>query len=85
MEIVAQQMVTDLPSSFESRFSNLSGAGMAKKAASFCYQTSTLCPNDIDVLEVHDCFSCNEVSRSLNNTCNTIGARTAPKSINACQ
>ena len=62
MEIVAQQMVTDLSSSFEQSFMDLAGVGMARKAAEGCYRSSGLTPRDVDVLEVHDCFSCNEVS-----------------------
>ena len=65
MEIVAQQMVTDLPSSFEQSFMDLAGVGMARKAAKDCYRSSGLTPRDVDVLEVHDCFSCNEVSCRL--------------------
>lgn len=34
---------------------------MAKKAADKCYEDSGLGPQDVDVLEVHDCFSCNEL------------------------
>lgn len=61
VEIVAQQMVTDLPSSFEQSFMDLAGVGMARKAAEDCYRSSGLTPRDVDVLEVHDCFSCNEL------------------------
>lgn len=55
-------MVTDLPSSFEHSFLDLAGVAMAQKAAADCYKSSGLTPYDVDVLEVHDCFSCNEVS-----------------------
>ena len=34
---------------------------MAKKAANQCYTKSGIQAKDVDVLEVHDCFSCNEV------------------------
>ena len=64
MEIVAQQMVTDLSSSFGQSFMNLAGVEMAHKAALDCYRSSGLTAQDVDVLEVHDCFSCNEVKRS---------------------
>ncbi len=65
MEIIAQEMVTDLPSSFGDSFLDLSGYSMAKKAASQCYRKTGLNPTDVDVLEVHDCFSCNEVNKDL--------------------
>ena len=55
-------MVTDMPSSFGESFIDLSGFSMAKRAAHQCFVKSGLTPNDVDVLEVHDCFSCNEVS-----------------------
>ncbi|XP_078350176.1 sterol carrier protein 2-like isoform X1 [Oculina patagonica] len=61
VEIVAQQMVTDLPSSFEHSFLDLAGVAMARKAAEDCYRSSGLTPYDVNVLEVHDCFSCNEL------------------------
>ncbi|XP_068729903.1 sterol carrier protein 2-like isoform X1 [Montipora capricornis] len=61
VEIVAQQMVTDMPSSFERSFLDLAGVEMSRQAALECYRTSGLTPRDIDVLEVHDCFSCNEL------------------------
>lgn len=61
VEIVAQNMVTDLPSTFAKSFMDLSGYSMAKRAAELCYQDSGLSPKDVDVLEVHDCFSCNEL------------------------
>ena len=62
MEIIAQQMVTDLPSSFDQSFLDLAGVAMARKAAADCYRSAGLTPSDVNVLEVHDCFSCNEVS-----------------------
>ena len=58
-------MVTDLPSSFEKSFMDLAGVTMATKAAIDCYRSSDLTPRDVDVLEVHDCFSCNEVGGTL--------------------
>ena len=61
VEILAQEMVTDLPSSFGKSFIDLSGFSMAKRAAAKCFSRSGLSPTDVDVLEVHDCFSCNEV------------------------
>lgn len=34
---------------------------MAQQAADRCYAESGLTAHDVDVLEVHDCFSCNEL------------------------
>uniref|UniRef100_A0A2C9JSB8 Thiolase N-terminal domain-containing protein n=1 Tax=Biomphalaria glabrata TaxID=6526 RepID=A0A2C9JSB8_BIOGL len=61
VEILSQNMVTDLPSSFEKSFMNLSGYSMARKASEKCYTETKLTSKDIDVFEVHDCFSCNEL------------------------
>ncbi|XP_057316141.1 sterol carrier protein 2-like isoform X1 [Hydractinia symbiolongicarpus] len=61
VEILAQQMKTDLPSSFDSNLQNVGGYDMAKQAAEYCYRRSGYTAKDVDVLEVHDCFSCNEL------------------------
>jgi sterol carrier protein 2 len=55
-------MVTDLPSTLEgSSYIALSGFDMARRAAQQVYRASGCSPDDIDVLEVHDCFSCAEL------------------------
>ncbi|XP_044770450.1 sterol carrier protein 2 isoform X2 [Neomonachus schauinslandi] len=62
VEILAQEMVTDLPSSFEDKsIIKMVGFDMSKEAARKCYEKSGLRPNDIDVIELHDCFSVNEL------------------------
>lgn len=62
MEIVAQEMITDLPSSFEENsMIKVVGFDMSKEAARKCYEKSGLRPSDIDVIELHDCFSSNEL------------------------
>ncbi|XP_008577741.1 PREDICTED: non-specific lipid-transfer protein isoform X1 [Galeopterus variegatus] len=62
VEILAQEMVTDLPSSFEERsIIKMVGFDMSKEAARKCYDKSGLGPSDIDVIELHDCFSSNEL------------------------
>ncbi|MCI0776939.1 MAG: lipid-transfer protein, partial [Chloroflexi bacterium] len=37
------------------------GADLTKKAATAVYEQSGLGPEDVDVIELHDCFSCNEL------------------------
>ena len=60
--IRAQAMVTDTPSSLQGdSYINLSGFDMAKRAAEIVYANAGLEPKDVDVLEVHDCFSCAEL------------------------
>ncbi|XP_062047336.1 sterol carrier protein 2 [Lepus europaeus] len=62
VEILAQEMVTDFPSSFEEKsIIKMVGFDMSKEAARRCYEKSGLRPSDIDVIELHDCFSANEL------------------------
>ncbi|XP_055978304.1 sterol carrier protein 2 [Sorex fumeus] len=62
VEILAQEMVTDFPSSFEEKsVIKIVGFDMTKEAARKCYEKTGLRPNDIDVIELHDCFSINEL------------------------
>ncbi|GAB1288723.1 Sterol carrier protein 2 [Apodemus speciosus] len=62
VEIVAQEMMTDLPSTFEENsVIKMVGYDMSKEAARKCYEKSGLRPSDVDVIELHDCFSPNEL------------------------
>lgn len=62
VEIVAQSMVTDTPVSMNSgSFISLSGFDLAQMAAAHVYREANITAEDIDVFEVHDCFSINEV------------------------
>jgi acetyl-CoA acyltransferase len=65
IEIVGQSMATDLPSAFEGgkpdTAMNAIGVSMCEKAASEVYQQSGLGPNDVQVVELHDCFAANEL------------------------
>ncbi|KAM5248592.1 LOW QUALITY PROTEIN: sterol carrier protein 2-like [Ctenodactylus gundi] len=62
VEILAQEMMTDLPSTFEEKsIIKMVGYDMTKEAARKCYEKSGLRPSDIDVIELHDCFSANEL------------------------
>ena len=62
VEIVGQALVTDLPSTFEDRSAiSLVGADMTRTAARFVYEQAGIGPADIDVIELHDCFSTNEL------------------------
>ena len=62
VEIVGQSMVTDLPSTFEDRsVISLVGADMSRTAARKVYEQAGIGPDDIDVIELHDCFSSNEL------------------------
>lgn len=60
--IAAQAMTTDSASSFESRsMIKMVGYDMSKEAASKLYEQAGVGPEDVDVLEVHDCFTANEL------------------------
>jgi acetyl-CoA acetyltransferase len=62
VEILGMAMTTDFPSTFEEKSCiKLVGADMTKKAAQQVYQQSGFGPENVDVVELHDCFSCNEM------------------------
>ncbi|HTO51777.1 MAG TPA: lipid-transfer protein [Myxococcota bacterium] len=62
VEIVGMAMATDLPSTFDEKsMIKLVGFDLTKKAAGKVYQQSGLGPENVDVVELHDCFSCNEL------------------------
>jgi sterol carrier protein 2 len=60
--IAAQAMTTDFPSSFEEKsMMKVVGYDMTKKAAAQVYEQAGLGPEDVDVVELHDCFTANEL------------------------
>ncbi|XP_066548478.1 sterol carrier protein 2 isoform X1 [Amia ocellicauda] len=62
VEILAQEMVTDLPSTFqEDSCMKMVGYDMTREAAQRCFQKAGLKPTDVNVIELHDCFSANEL------------------------
>jgi acetyl-CoA acyltransferase len=62
IEIVGQSMVTDMPSSFEDRSAiSIVGARMSERAAGDVYEQAQVGADEIDVIELHDCFSANEL------------------------
>ncbi|XP_048845795.1 sterol carrier protein 2 [Brienomyrus brachyistius] len=62
VEILAQEMVTDLASTFqENSCIKMVGYDMTKMAAKKCFEVTGLKPVDVDVIELHDCFSANEL------------------------
>ncbi len=58
--IAAQSMVTDTDESLDNCM-NIAGYNMAAAAAKEVYEESGLGPDDLDVVELHDCFSANEL------------------------
>jgi len=62
VSIAAQAMTTDLPSTFEAHdMMQLVGYDMARLAARQVYEQAGVGPEDIDVVELHDCFAHNEL------------------------
>jgi acetyl-CoA acyltransferase len=62
VEIVGQAMVTDLESTFTDKSAiTIVGSEMSKLAARKVYDQAEIGPSDIDVIELHDCFSVNEL------------------------
>lgn len=60
--IAAQSMVTDFPSTFEERdMIKVVGYDMAREGASRVYEAAGVGPEDIDLVELHDCFAQNEL------------------------
>ena len=62
VEIVGQAMVTDLPGTFDDRSAiSLVGVPMTREAGRRAYAQAGLGPSDVQVIELHDCFSTNEL------------------------
>ena len=61
VEIVGQAMTTDFASTFDGSAKNIIGYDMNVKAARQVYDQSGLGPQDFQVIELHDCFSANEL------------------------
>ena len=61
IEILGQAMTTDYQSSFSDSSIKLVGYDMTKKAAEKVYEQAGVGPEDVDVVELHDCFSANEL------------------------
>jgi sterol carrier protein 2 len=62
VSIAAQAMTTDTPSTFEAHdMMQLVGYDMAKAAAREVYEAAGVGPDDVDVVELHDCFAQNEL------------------------
>lgn len=60
--IAAQAMTTDTPSTFDGRdMRQLVGYDMSRAAAAQVYEKAGIGPEDIDVVELHDCFTANEL------------------------
>jgi acetyl-CoA acetyltransferase len=59
--IAAQAMTTDYATSFEKSMIKMVGYDMTLNAGKKVYEQSGLGPKDVQVAELHDCFSANEI------------------------
>ena len=60
--ISGQSMTTDYPSTFEARdLMQMVGYDMTAAAARDAYEQAGVDPTDVDVVELHDCFTTNEL------------------------
>jgi len=63
VEIVGQSMVTDLSSTFDENADCMTivGSEMSRTAARAAYEEAEIAAHEVDVCELHDCFSANEL------------------------
>ena len=62
VRIAAQAMTTDTASTFEARdMMQVVGLDMTRSAAGAVYEAAGVGPDDLDVVELHDCFAHNEL------------------------
>jgi acetyl-CoA acetyltransferase len=63
IEIAGQALVTDLGSTFDESADciRIVGFDMSREAARRAYEQAETTPQDVDVCELHDCFSANEL------------------------
>jgi acetyl-CoA acetyltransferase len=60
--MAAQSMVTDYQSSFDAKKATvIVGSEMTSAAAKEVYEKAGVGPEDLDVVELHDCFTANEI------------------------
>ncbi|MNZ42559.1 3-oxoadipyl-CoA/3-oxo-5,6-dehydrosuberyl-CoA thiolase [compost metagenome] len=60
--IAGQALATDVPASFETRdMIRVVGFEITRQAALQAYEQAGIGPNDVDVIELHDCFAQNEL------------------------
>jgi len=59
--IRAQAMTTDTEAAFSGDMTEAVGSTMARKAAQAVYDASGVDPADLPVVELHDCFTANEI------------------------
>lgn len=61
IEIAGITMATDTPKLFSKDSIELVGSDMTRKAAKEVFRQAKMTPDDVQVVELHDCFSANEL------------------------
>ncbi len=61
IRIAGQSLTTDFPSSFEDDMMKVVGYDMTAASAKAVYEEAGVGPEDVDVVELHDCFTTNEL------------------------
>ena len=62
VKITGQSMTTDFSSSFEGKtMMQIVGSDMSRAAANDLYERTGIGPEDVDLVELHDCFTSNEI------------------------
>jgi acetyl-CoA acetyltransferase len=61
VRIAGQSLTTDQPGSFESDMIRIVGFDVSRSAALQAYEQAGVGPEDVDVIELHDCFAQNEL------------------------
>ncbi len=59
--VAAQAMTTDREASFADSMMDVVGYGMSREAARKVYEAAGIGPGEVDVAELHDCFTANEL------------------------
>ncbi|GAA3217350.1 thiolase C-terminal domain-containing protein [Actinocorallia longicatena] len=61
VEIAGHHIATDTPDSFDSSSINAVGFGVSRRAAARAMAEAEITIDEVDVIELHDCFSANEL------------------------
>jgi sterol carrier protein 2 len=62
IQIAGQSLATDTPTLFETKSAiELIGSDMTRQAAAAAYKQAAISPRDVSVVELHDCFTTNEM------------------------
>lgn len=61
VRVAGQALATDTPDTFTGDLRHVVGYGIARSAAALAYAEAGIGPEDVPVVELHDCFTANEL------------------------